>query len=425
MGQNIGRNVMDTKKNIDKVNDEILNFAIENGIIDTDTIRKQIEMNTRKKYLEQHVFSKIWRGNNEKWYTYVYDTDSDKRRLIKRSTREELEEFLIEWYKNEEKKKEIMTLEDYFFIWDSTLKKYESDFKRFFTDDKEIVKKDITKLTETDIENYIFRLLNRLSLKKPAFRQMFYMLNGILEKAKKDRVIKENPCDYIDIEIYTQRCGKQEFDQTKRVLDEDGCKKLMDILEKDRRTQPDYIPSYAVELALLTGMRAGELAFLQWDHIKTKDGYIDVCGSQKRNQKTGEYYDSETKTHKTRRIPLTSKMKEFFRNLKLIEMQYGYLDKYVFSDHRGRINRGTLCSCARNKCLQAGLTAKGLQVARRTFNSQLRTKGVSTVVAASILGHSEEVNDKFYTYDISNMDYKTSVVESINEELCENQKRQA
>lgn len=400
-----------------------------------DAIYNKIKIMKDNAYLAQHPY-KIWNNAEyEKWYTYVYDETKEKRRLIKRNTKEELNNFLIKWYKTEEKNKKIITINDYFPIWverqkqcgrgDSTIKKYGTDYKRFFAKDEKITRMDITKITETDIENYIFRLLDRLSLKKPAFRQMFYMLKGILEKAKKDRVIQVNPCDYIDIEIYSNRCEKQEFDQTKRVLDENGCERLMEILQKDRYTQPNYIPSYAIELALLTGMRAGELAFLQWDHIKTKYGYIEVCGSEKLNQKTKEYYDSGTKTHKTRRIPLTTEMKEFFRNLKLIEMQYGYLNKYVFSDQRGRIHRGTLCSCARNKCLQAGLDAKGLQVARRTFNSQLRTKGVSTVIAASILGHSEEVNDKFYTYDVSNMEYKTSVVESINKSLCVNKKRQA
>lgn len=400
-----------------------------------DAIYNKVETMKNSEYLTRHPY-KIWNNaDNTKWCTYVFDNVKKKRRLIKRNKKEDLDKFLIDFYKEEEIRNKIITLDDYFPIWverqkqcgrgDSTIKKYDTDYKRFFAKDEKIIQMDITKIMETDIENYIFRLLDRLSLKKPAFRQMFYMLNGILEKAKKDRVIKENPCDYIDIAIYSCRCEKQEFDKTKRVLDEDGCKKLMDVLQKDRYMQPNYIPSYAVELALLTGMRAGELAYLQWNHIKTKEGYIDICGSQKLNQKTKEYYDSETKTHKTRRIPLTSKMKVFFRNLKLVEMQYGYLNEYVFSDHRGRIDRGTLCSCARNKCLQAGLKAKGLQVARRTFNSQLRTKGVSTVVAASILGHSEEVNNKFYTYDISNMDYKTSVVESINIDLCKNKKQQA
>ena len=33
---------------------EILNFALESGIIDVDIVRQNIEMNERKKFLEKH-----------------------------------------------------------------------------------------------------------------------------------------------------------------------------------------------------------------------------------------------------------------------------------------------------------------------------------------------------------------------------------
>ena len=42
---------------------EILKFAVDNGIIQIDTIQKQIEMNERIKYLEMHE-SKIWQSIN-------------------------------------------------------------------------------------------------------------------------------------------------------------------------------------------------------------------------------------------------------------------------------------------------------------------------------------------------------------------------
>ena len=185
---------------LDLSDKELLQFAIDSGMIDANTIRKQIEMNERKRYLEKHTFSKIWNGNNGKWYTYVYDTKEEKRRLVKRNSREEIDDFLVEWYKTEEKNNEVITIDKYFHIWverqkqcgrgDSTIKKYESDYERFFAKDGKITKKDITKITETDVEDFIFRLLDRLSLKKPAFRQIGYMLNGIFRKAKQDRIIK-------------------------------------------------------------------------------------------------------------------------------------------------------------------------------------------------------------------------------------------
>lgn len=201
------------------------------------------------------------------------------------------------------------------------------------------------------------------------------------------------------------------------MLDEEGIKSVLDVIRREHAQEPNYIPIYALELALLTGMRAGELAFLRWEHIDYQDGYIKVCGSEKYDQDAKEYYDAKTKTGKERRIPLTEEIISFFKNLQMVEIRYGYISNHVFSNENGRIHRNTLCSCAVKKCTQAGVSARGLQVARRTFNSQLRTQGVSTVVASSILGHSEQINERFYTYDVSNMDYKREVVENINKKM--------
>ena len=70
----------------------ILNYALQNGIIDIYTIQKQIEMNERKRYLEMHN-SKIWLSTDDKWYTFVPDLTKQKgKRLIKRSTEEEIKD---------------------------------------------------------------------------------------------------------------------------------------------------------------------------------------------------------------------------------------------------------------------------------------------------------------------------------------------
>ena len=45
---------------------QILSFALDNGIIDITHIQMQIEMNERKKYLEQHE-NKIWQATDGRW----------------------------------------------------------------------------------------------------------------------------------------------------------------------------------------------------------------------------------------------------------------------------------------------------------------------------------------------------------------------
>ena len=79
---------------------ELLNFAIENGMIDANTIRKKIEMNERKKFIERHEHE-IWQGKNGLWYTYLPD-EQKRRKLIKRKTEEEIYDEIVKFYKSAE-----------------------------------------------------------------------------------------------------------------------------------------------------------------------------------------------------------------------------------------------------------------------------------------------------------------------------------
>lgn len=73
----------------------------------------------------------------------------------------------------------------------------------------------------------------------------------------------------------------------------------------DYQKHPDYIPTYAVEFAGLTGFRAGEIAALIWEGIK--NGMIVVNKSEKYNRETKEYWIGSTKNGKERYMPLTDR----------------------------------------------------------------------------------------------------------------------
>ena len=49
---------------------ELLQFALDNGIIDRTTIENQIEMMQREKYLEMHD-QDIWQAQDGRWKTYL------------------------------------------------------------------------------------------------------------------------------------------------------------------------------------------------------------------------------------------------------------------------------------------------------------------------------------------------------------------
>ena len=75
---------------------EILQFAIENGMLDEASLLDKIEIDKRKQLLTKHKF-KIWQGTNGKWYTYIEDHDKKtNRKLVKRSSRSDIESVAIE-----------------------------------------------------------------------------------------------------------------------------------------------------------------------------------------------------------------------------------------------------------------------------------------------------------------------------------------
>ena len=44
----------------------------------------------------------------------------------------------------------------------------------------------------------------------------------------------------------------------------------------------------------------------------------------------------------------------------------------------------------------------------------MKLAGASSAVAASLLGHSERINENNYTYDISQMEYKKEIVSEVS-----------
>ena len=48
---------------------ELLQYALEHGMIDMSYVQEQMEMNERREMLEKHPYA-IWKGKDGKWRTY-------------------------------------------------------------------------------------------------------------------------------------------------------------------------------------------------------------------------------------------------------------------------------------------------------------------------------------------------------------------
>lgn len=394
---------------------ELLKFAIENGMLDTALVQEKIEMQKREEILDKHPYA-IWKGKDEYWRTYL--PYGNGRKLIKKKDKADIENVVIDYWSE----KVLNSFKDRFLIWverqrkcgrsDNTISKYESDYKRFFEGDK-IENISVQEISDEEICEFISRLLKRKEIPYRALKAMFGYMNGIFEKARMDKIIEANPCQYVDLPIFKQHCKEQKSKTAKeRTMSNEEKKLLIKKLNANYERNQANITRYAVELSLYTGMRVGELSGLKWKDIDYEESTITICRSEKYNRKKNEYYISTTKNDKVRTFPLTEEIKDVLARVKKAEIRNGFLSEFVFSDKNGRVHTRKISECARNMTMTKEFEhTKSIHAIRRTLNSNLRCNGVSATVAAALLGHTERVNEENYTYDVSSAAEKMKIVE--------------
>lgn len=398
----------------------VLKYLVKDGKVDLSDIREKMEMSKRAEILRKHPY-RISEGKDGYFRTYLPDpTRKDKRRLIKKKYRKAVEDEIIAYWKNTRE----CTFLHYYNSWveqqkkygivNNTLVRYESDYRRFFQG-TEFEKMDINNITEEDITAFMIQTVKRLNLKVRAGNALWGYIAGIFKHAKIQKAIQSNPCEYVEKRNFTRFYDRVPQPVETRTMNDHDLHLFMEALHLWEREKPEYIPCYAVELAVYTGMRVGELAALTWKNIHYEEGYIRIALSEKTDKKTGIRSVEGTKTGKERRFPLTDAIEELLKRVRKAEMKCGFLGDYVFQDANGRISTRTITNCCRRRCDTAGIERKSIHALRRTFNSNMKIAGASTVVAASLLGHTEQVNESNYTYDTSSEADKKRLVTKVGE----------
>ena len=402
---------------------ELLQYALEHGMINMSYVQEQMEMNKRKEILDRHPYA-IWKGKDGKFHTYLPD-EKKGRVPRRRDSREELEDLIILHYtekaKNENAKK---TFDECYWIWrlsqdqcvgsPNTPVKYDSDYKRYFKN-KDFSAKYIDDITVEDVSVFIIQSIKTQRLCKEAAKTLFGYIRRVFRSALINKIISENPMSLLEAKEFYKHCTASKRSQRDQVLSDNEISMLNKKCEEDLQDDPFYIPVLAVEFASLTAMRVGEVSALMWEDIGMNE--IWIHRSEKFNRKTKEYFIDSTKNKKDRKFPMTPEIQQLLRRIRKIELQAGWFCEWVFSDENGRVHAPVISSCMKNKCRQLKLPDHGIHAWRKTVNSKMRTNGVSSVVAASLLGHSVQVNEKYYTFDVSTFDEKQKIIEDVNKKM--------
>ena len=423
------------KKEKDFEFNSLLKYWLECGILQIDDVMGSDKETIMKTVLEGIHPYKIYRGTDGRWVTYVSDpTKPAGRRDVKRKSLSDMYKFLVKFYgiENAENKGKELTFEALYMEWieykkqfisasnskksisPSTVRRYERDFENFIEGTR-FAKTAISDISTIELERFILNTIQKHEMSDRCAGNLFGYINQAFTYAKRSRYIRENPMELIDRNLMLSKCSvKPVKADADRILTTKELVALKDAIHLHESKKPEYMPDYAIEMAMLTGMRVGELAALKWNCVD--DDYIHIDYSEHRldyKDKPSELIVGEPKNRKHRKIPLTNDMHLLFGRIK--SLSFTEKAEFVFSDKYGeRHTAQEIGLAAIRRCREAGIEKGTIHRIRRTVSSILNQKLPQKVVA-EMLGHTETVNEMYYNYSIAEISEKTNALSQLSD----------
>lgn len=406
----------------------MLNQEVKSGIISLVDMQADIEMN-KKQILELHKkMYNYWQSKDGVWRTYLpkEGVEPPKGKQIQSYEEEKLISKILDFYIEAEKvkkeqEKACPTFTEVYYMWrkikdlelsDNSIYKYNTDFNRFF-EGTDFAETPINQINENTIRFFMLETIKRLGLCKETCRKFFSYIKSTIRYARIEKIITDNVIEFLESKDFSKHCKEVEKPNSDRYYTDKELATIIKGLNTYYKENPSYMPPYAIELAIYTGMRLSELATLQWADIN--GGFISINKSAKYNELKNEYSIGKTKTKKSRVYPVDEQITELLARIKRVQKKHGILCDFIFTDGNGDyLHARNIYDCFKRLCKEHNLSGGGITKIRKTISSDLQSAGTPKTIVASMLGHTPEVNEQYYTYDISSLDEKKKIIQSRN-----------
>lgn len=385
---------------------EMLNYAVENGIIDLALMHEKIQMHEREELLKKHPY-KIYEGKDKKWYSYLPDEKAGRKK-IKAVTQKTIEDKIVDYWKQQE---ENPTIEDVFNAWVEgkltfgeisrpTYDRYKIDFNKYF---KNIHDKRIKSIDEDFLDDFVRKSIHDFSMTSKAFSNFRTLIYGIFKYAKKKKYISYSITYVIgDIEISPKafkRVVKKAEDQV--------------YMPEEKNMMEEYLIENGdiVNLGLLfmfkTGVRVGELATLKREDVDNYTVAINATETRYKDDNEKVHYDVKDfpKSEAGLRFAILPKQYEWILD-KILELNpNGY---YLFERKGRRVKTYSFRRRLRYICEdKIHMKAKSPHKVRKTYGTLLLDGNVRESTVLDTMGHTDIACTKgHYYYDRSNIEDK-------------------
>lgn len=245
----------------------------------------------------------------------------------------------------------------------STVYNYETQIKKWIH--PHWLNLEVKSITKTEVYDTIFEKCKEIV--SPNNRKtILKMVKRLFQMAVEDGIIDRNPC--IGVQVKVAEVEQKVFTNTEVEI----------FLKEARITNHKFYPIWAV--ALMTGMRSGELYALKWTDLDLDGKTISVT-----KQWTSKNGIGPTKSGRSRVVPISDSLLRFLKELKVKTPP----EQETVLPHYRDWQNGEQARVTREFCQSVGITPIKFHDLRATFITNLLARGESLARVMSLVGHSQ------------------------------------
>lgn len=407
---------------------DLLQFAVDNDMIDLAHIQYVKTMRKRQEYLNQHPY-KISQSKNGTWITHLPDRNrKEGRKLIRRGTKEEVEKIVIDYWKQEEENPRIKEI---FKEWNdrradlgkisrATQLRNQQIFNRhFLPKDKEdslsweynsFGERRIKSIEPLEFVEFIEEQTPRFDLTSKAFSNLKGIVKGVIKYSKRKKWISYTAEDVFN-ELDT---SETDFKRTlhadsEEVYTEEEMPKIINELLKKKD-----LKNLGIILMFVTGMRIGEVSTLKLEDFD--ENTVRIRRTETRYKMDGKYYIEVKEYPKTpagvRTIVVPDDYIWIIKSIK----EKNPLGEYAFMCGKTRITS----SCFRRRlirtCKLADIPYKSPHKIRKTYGSILLDNHLDNRLIVGQMGHTNVLTtEAHYHRNRRSIENKSKILSALPE----------
>ncbi len=383
------------------------------GMVSEDKTMKEIQNGLEAIILETYHKHRIYFSKGDStWRTYIPDdTKANRRKLIKRRNKEDLEKFLVNHYKELylDKSRKNTKLREIYKEWMiyrrdetpakcGTIRKNRAEWNKYY-EHSVLADMKVTDIRPIDLIRFFRRLTKDRTDTRKCVTNLRSLLSGIFSYAVEEEIITHNPILDVNFKQFTYKPVENQSDN---VFKKDEVGKLLAHL---RNINEPY--ALAIRLAFCLFIRIGELKALTWDNIDTENRTI-YLNSQMIQEPT--LNDDLTFSHKETKVENYIKgcTSHGFRKEYLTDNALAVLEKakelnpdgeLVFMPYGSPMNTERFNIYLKRYCNEVGIPPRTSHKIR-FYSASVAYNGSNLVTISKMMGHSQTATTMHYLRDV-------------------------